>query len=668
MGFLSPWFLGGLLALALPLWLHRLERQAADRRPWSSLAFFRPSKEESVRRRRYRYLLLMACRLLLLTALCVLFARPLVDMGSVLVPPATGRHLIAIDTSLSMAQGDTWTRAQAEARAVLAARGSRDLTQILTFGPGVRVLGGATANHSSWRGALEALAPTLARASYGELGEAIRTLAAGDPAPITVHVISDFQRSAAPERFADLGLPAGASLVTHDVAATPRANWCIERVEGDRRIHGVSPVSLEVTIAGFDTPAATRRLELRIGERVVRTAEVNVPPAGRVRTRFDGLDLPRGYSRAEVRLTPPDALPADDVSFVSLERTGGLSVLFLRAAEDTRADLYYRAALEAGAAGMFTVQASTAEAAQTLSLDPFAFVVLYDLPRLPALLEGRLRRFVEGGQSALIVAGPAVAREKKLPWIEGVFADAGRADRPLHATLLQSAHKAMKDAGGLADVRFFHHVRHDVPAERVLARLGDGAPLLFEVRKDAGRVLVATSPFDTTWNDWPVHASFVPFVVGTARWLAGLEDTRAQATIGDVLDLDRGGAAGSADGNAPADPSVSIQVIDPAGRRALSLAASVSQRKVALDQAGFYEVRRQGHSEDVAVNPDVRESDLAKLDAETLERWKATGSAPSGTASAAARTERRDLSPLILWGLLALVLIESTLANRYLRA
>jgi hypothetical protein len=657
MAFLSPWFLLGLLAVGLPLWLHRLEKQTAERRAWSSLAFFRPSTETSTRHRRYRYLVLLACRLLLLTALALLFARPALDARSTLLPPGGRWHVIAIDTSLSMGHGPAWTQARAEVDRILSGLGGGDRSQVLAFGPGVRVLGGATGNHGSWRGAVATLAPTVSRASYGELGEGVRALAQDQATALTLHVVSDLQRSAAPERFADLSLPPGATLVIHDVAAAARPNWGIENVTGQTRLHGAAPAELQVTIVGFDTPAAKRRVELRVGGAPVDAKEVALPAAGRASVHFSGFEVPRGHGRAEVRIHPADDLPADDVYFIALERTDALPVLFVREASESRAELYYRTALESGGAGMFELHAVTAEAAQTLPLDRYAFVVLYDLPRLPGPLDARLRAFVEGGRSALIVTGDRTVRSRTLPWAGEVLSDSGRSDRAWHAVADASAHPIVRGSEGLAEVRFLRHLRAEAAAERVVARLSDGSPLLYDVPLGAGRLLVLTSPFDTGWNDWVVHASFVPFAVSSARWLAGLEGTKIQKMVDDVLDVGQG----------PTSSAASIEVIGPDGRRALGLAASVSERKVPLRQSGFYEIRRPGRTDEVAANPDTRESDLRALDAETLTRWKSTGGGPVRPGSETRKPEPRELFRPLAFLLAAAVLAESTLANRYLR-
>ncbi len=52
-----------------------------------------------------------------------------------------------------------------------------------------------------------------------------------------------------------------------------------------------------------------------------------------------------------------------------------------------------------------------------------------------------------------------------------------------------------------------------------------------------------------------------------------------------------------------------------------------------LDQVGFYEVVGGGTTELVAVNFDPRESDLAAIDAATLDRWRGLGVRPGEDAA-----------------------------------
>src|SRR5437660_6708091 len=99
MGFLAPWFLGGLAALGVPVFVHLLRKHITTPRPVSSLMFFERGTQSSTRHRRLRYLLLFALRLALLLLVVLAFANPFVRR------PATdlSGHLmmIVLDNSFS---------------------------------------------------------------------------------------------------------------------------------------------------------------------------------------------------------------------------------------------------------------------------------------------------------------------------------------------------------------------------------------------------------------------------------------------------------------------------------------------------------------------------------------------------------------------------------------
>ena len=76
MGFLAPGFLIGAAAVGLPLYLHLLRRHTTTPHPFSSLMFFEPRTQSSIRHRRLRYLLLLSLRLAVLILLALTFAKP----------------------------------------------------------------------------------------------------------------------------------------------------------------------------------------------------------------------------------------------------------------------------------------------------------------------------------------------------------------------------------------------------------------------------------------------------------------------------------------------------------------------------------------------------------------------------------------------------------------
>src|SRR5687767_15786458 len=118
MGFLTPWFLGGLALLAVPLLIHLTRRDRATPVPFPSLMFLQRVPQPTTARRRLRDLPLLLLRALALALLAFAFARPLLDRArAAAAAPAGGRELVLLlDRSASMAAPERWSRAQAAAR------------------------------------------------------------------------------------------------------------------------------------------------------------------------------------------------------------------------------------------------------------------------------------------------------------------------------------------------------------------------------------------------------------------------------------------------------------------------------------------------------------------------------------------------------------------------
>src|ERR1700728_4856501 len=115
MGFLAPWFLGGLVALGVPVFVHLLRRHVTTPRPVSSLMFFERGIQSSTRHRRLKHLLLFALRFALVLLVVLAFANPFVRRASA---DANSRLLlIVLDHSFSMKAGTRFADAKQQALA-----------------------------------------------------------------------------------------------------------------------------------------------------------------------------------------------------------------------------------------------------------------------------------------------------------------------------------------------------------------------------------------------------------------------------------------------------------------------------------------------------------------------------------------------------------------------
>src|SRR5437763_11582367 len=161
MGFLAPWFLAGLVALGLPVYVHLLRKQTTVPRPVSSLMFFEQGTQSSIRHRRLRYWLLFVLRTLLVLLLVLAFAKPFFRHKTVLARDKL--LLVAIDDSFSMNAKDGGTtrldEAKRQALDVLAHKASWQKAQVIAVGGQMRVLTQPVADGRVLRAASEGITP-----------------------------------------------------------------------------------------------------------------------------------------------------------------------------------------------------------------------------------------------------------------------------------------------------------------------------------------------------------------------------------------------------------------------------------------------------------------------------------------------------------------------------
>src|SRR5262249_34921879 len=151
----------------------------------------------------------------------------------------------------------------------------------------------------------------------------------------------------------------------------------------------------------------------------------------------------------------------------------------------------------------------------------------------------------------------------------------------------------------------------------------------------------------------PLHTSFVPFVDQTARYLGRLDNGPASVPVASFAELRDTREAGAA-----------VDVLDPKGERAFTLAEATKAQNIQFTQVGLYDIRRpNGRNELIAVNADRHESDLTPAPPETLSLWQNTA---NGTSASGGGTTAQDQKPLSLWWYVMLAVLLLTLAESVL--
>lgn len=658
MTLLAPAFLLGILAIGLPLWLHRLSSDNPNKQRFSSLMFLEPGEPRRVLAKKLQYLLLLALRIAVLVLLALAFAQPAWWRDPAGAGSGEGGelHLIVLDRSASMGYEGRWDEALAAARDVIGALDSADRAQIVLAGRTVEVLGSPTADGAALRQALNAAEPGVFRIDYGQITRALDGLVRSAELPVVLDFITDSQRTSLPTRFADLAPRRAAEIRIHDVTDGRADNWAVDSFGGSA-LTG----ELEASVRSFAADDVERTLTLSLDGRTIDQQRLEIPAGGRAQARFAALELEEGSNAVTVTLTPGDDLAADDERYLALQRAEPRAVLVIATDARGRGALYTSSAIGTLAALALEPETAPPAALTERALADFSFIVVTDAGLLEDSDARRLVEYVEAGGGLLLALGQRSSGLSSVPVTGQTLRSGGSLGRRGDAAALgelDATHPALRGVQELRSARFERYIAVEPsPEDRVLVSLDDGAPLLIERNLSAGRVLLFTSSLDREWNDLPVQPVFVPFIAGLANHLLGGEGFTSEAELGSTLAVRALGMTGG-------------QIFDPRGEKALALSATSDD--VLLEQIGFYEVVGGGRTERVAVNFDGRESDLAPIDAATVERWQGLGARagePVTTALPAAPEDPipRPLGPWLVLALLAAALVESWVGNWHLR-
>jgi len=667
-GFLAPWFLGGLAVLGLPVYIHLLRQYKQTPMPFSSLMFFERRTQSSIKHRRLKYLLLFALRCLFIFLLVLAFSRPFIKSSTAAGVLSGKRVVIALDNSFSMRQGNHFTQAKKDALDAVRSLGDADRGQVITFGGAAKLLTEMTVDKQALRGAIQGIEPGDDASSYSELSRVLRSTAETLKSDITAEVFTDLQRSSWPASFADVRLDPGTTLNVHSYGDKAIPNFTVENVDAPRRVFDTKKVRTLATIAGFNTPDATRTVTLVANGKTLESKQVKVPANGRATAEFLTLDAPYGVTKCEVRIDSADAFPDDDRWLFAVERSDPKPALLIHSEGDNNSTIYVRTALGAATEAAFTLDSQTTAQAAGATLSKYAFVILSDTGPLPQRLDDEIGKYVTNGGSVLISLGKNSVAGAKLPaagiqllQIRTLTQDH---DRALTVGQIDNSYPSFGNGENWDGVEFVQIAKLSLPqdasATRVAARLSDGTPLLVDRKNGEGHVIVFASALDNVANNLPLQPVWLPFIEQTTHEMGGMGAARTNYRVGSYVDL-----------RTAKEQNVPVEIMGPNGQRLLSLSESAKATTFQFPTQGFFDIRRaNGREEMAAVNPDRRESDFTLVTPDTLKLWKNTGvGSYSGTSAMSAGNTKEETSELWWWvlALLAMLAIaETVVGNRHI--
>ncbi len=676
-------FLGGLLALSIPVIIHLLIRRRFKKVPFSTLRFFL-DRDPKLRHRSPSNLILLLLRVLLFALMVTAFSRPFMsEAGQTSATDERPRHIVLVldnTASLEMQNddGSRWDQARLLAQNTLRGLSPEDSVALVLASepPVTKVPLGAPKNVAR---VLDSLNP---QQYTGELAPAVehalRLLQAGNlSARREIHIVSDLQTSTIGP-WKSLRMPSDIHIKLSGVAGRAEPNATIEGIAwtGARRLHAT------VTLANrsADKPLPKRKVDLVIDGLLRSSQTVDLPPAGSEKLEFTLPELKEGFHTVEIKMATKDGFERDNIFRQVILMPEIKNVLIV---EPSASKIVWEQKSYFLSRALMSSSDGNPESARfrvdTFPLDGLGIKLrshTYDTLLIPASPEWPsdsvqgIHKHLENGGSLILFAGPDMGMNEyhsKAPWLPVKLGKEqtsredvryiGDYDRSFPAfipfTRPHSGDLSMPEFTG-------RYLLDTVEGARVLAYYDDRVPFLVEGKFGNGRVYFVNASADTTWSNWPKLKTFLP-------WLHGLTDA-ALGAGSNSPEVIRKPHSVTMDAKIKArSPGEDfLRMITPENKEMIL----TNDVRVELTQQGFYRLENTaGQVIDlIAVNSPAAESEMTTANpASLMKELPSISETPVSlldSITSSREPGKYEFWPWILLAGLCIMIVEPLIANR----
>ncbi len=654
MSLLAPLFLFGLLAALLPWWLHRLSASNPPQADFGSTRFLEETISTSSKKRHTRYWWLLALRVLFVALLSLLFAQPVLERLRA-AGTSNVRHILLIDTSLSQNLSGRWAKSLEIANDILDQASSADQAIVISASDRF-VQSQSDTTIESARAQLGSLTPQNTRLDYGRIASAVAS-ATANPADSNnhLHIITDAQASALPDRFTSLAVDRVQKLNVYSSASTGDSNTSVTgKLEASR--DDTANVVAIVNNYGSNT---SRTLQVLSDNVALASKELSLTANSNIVHRFENLDISEATTQLTLKISPQDSLAEDDSWRLPLPNKDKTELtIIVSNNEPSVSGTYVKAAIESDV----RFKTRILEADRFTKSDAGNLIIVPDASALSDRAAGRLRDYVEEGGNVLVAVGstPHSAAARSLLGVtsqsqsrQSSRQSSSQSTKGNGVGAIDQSHQSTSglESNWRSISIIQHHTLEPKITDRSIIELSDGSPLLIEKRIGAGKMLLLATALDTRWTDLPTDSVFVAFVIKSIDYLGGDIAATSYRSTGDAISVSSG-----------------AQLLDPGGEPMRDLSQLSDRTSVRLDTPGIYQLRNSAGIQSIAVNSDARESDITTIDDSTLNDWQQTGNASSNTTTLNQPSDKSQKS-FWLWLLpllLVVALLESLYSHRHL--
>lgn len=688
MNFIEPFFLVGLLAAALPLIIHLINRKKASRVPFPAMKFVLQSQKRVAKGAKIRQWILLALRALALALLALALAKPFFKSqeGLTMDQRLPTASVIVLDTSYSMTTGDGWEQVEEMLETEVSRLRPWDEVSLITSDLRVDT-GKPSTDHNALKRAVNQVEPGFHALGFNEaLLQASDHLNTSQLPNRRIVLITDGARGALEDAAPQVAWPVEVrklELESPKSVAISEVNYAQEGARRDRiwRIEATL-----VNLSNDDQNAV--QIDLMIGENTVASGRVDIS-AGKSATHvFRYKPDSQAAQSARVRIPDADELATDNERWFSLAMSDQTRVLLVNGEPSTVAyedELFFaeRALALKNEEASMTLSVTSREGFEARDLQEFDVILVANIAQLTAQSAEKLKAFVEGGGGLLVTMGGQVdvswwnqALGEVLPKplrSQKLLAEMGDPDAPVKVTrfgLAQSSHpifEAFTAPGGgtlqSAEVYSYMLLEPSPPDSKtsILMSYKDGAPALLERELGSGRVLLLTTSIDMDWTDLPTRTSYLPLMRRMTQYLARrvTSDAKGVNQVGSEVAFDVKGLS--------AERVIALSLSGAEVTRLVETPDEDGVVRFRVWKPGVYEVylddetpEKRRPALDFSVNVDTAEANLSPLPDEFFLAFN-----PGGESAKGPSQERRvSVWPFLLFVFTIFLLLESVLGTR----
>jgi hypothetical protein len=668
MTFLNPLVLFGLAAAGIPILLHLLNLRKLRTVEFSTLSFLKELQQTKIRRLKLRQLLLLLLRTLLIVAIVVAFARPVLK-GTMLGQIGAHAHssvVFILDDSFSMLgvdeHGERFKQAKdAAAELVTLLKDGDEAFLIKLSDLPKATVDPATHDFAALANVLKEAKVTRIRRPLDEAFRvAAKLLAESKNANKEVYLVSDMQRTLLPENPAATpaaaGLfPEGTQFFVIPVGATPVANASIDTVAiGTTIIEKEKPVSLSCTIRNYSA-SPLRDYVVSVFLDGVRAAQRNVSAEGwgSAEAEFSVTPKRTGHIAGYVELEQ-DGIEDDNRRYFTLYVPEVISVAMIGAtpAETQYPALALRAGAGEGGGSLLSIVQTTPQKFSLLNLTDVDIIISTtwdeygpaDIDRIKAFLERGGGLILFPGVNATAASAPLLAA-LKLPPITGVLGGSAEAtglffqnvdtDHPIFSSMFEPGRSRGKTPPAPESPRILKSLQFQPGKEgHAVITLSGNSAFLAEQKFGPGTILMFSVSPSLAWSDLPLKGLFAPLIHRAVMYASAHEESNPTFLTGEepLLVVPRRHAGSESAAETPHDRLLSLvspdsveEVLQQTSH--VTTDGAVTVKATTLAQPGIYTVEAAKSAITIfAVNPDRRESDTRQASAADLGAfWTSLG-------------------------------------------